>query len=74
MGRKGLSSEEARRIGALGAAAWKAKLEAEKLPPEGWPSWPAYRRYLEDADGGRAPYRHTDIFDRTYLEAASENP
>lgn len=46
-----------------------------KPPPEGWPSWAAFNRYLADADGGRAPYRLSDpLTIRTYLEVASETP
>ena len=42
-------------------------------PPDGWPSWAAFHRYLADADGGRAPYRQRDpLTIRTIAEAESE--
>jgi hypothetical protein len=73
MGRKTLTSEEARRIGALGAAAAKAKLEREARPPEGWPSWPAFRRDLRgDHDGPHSYWMTEPMAIRTIAEAESE--
>ena len=43
-------------------------------PPDGWPSWAAYRRYQQDADGGMAPFRMPDpLIFRTFLDVESEN-
>lgn len=28
-----------------------------RVPPAGWSSWDSFRLYMEDVDGGRAPYR-----------------
>lgn len=32
-----------------------------RVPPAGWSSWDAFRLYLADADGGRAPYREAEF-------------
>lgn len=61
------TTETARAANAARAA------QASAPPPEGWPSWAAYRLYAEDADGGRAPYRMPDPFAvRTFVEAMAE--
>lgn len=49
MGRRTLSPDEAR--------AMSRRASARRETPADWTSADAYRAYLQDADGGRAPYR-----------------
>lgn len=51
MSTRTLSPEEAREMAARRHAA----------PPSGWSSWAAYQLYLDDPDGGRAPYREAEF-------------